>query len=170
MIKKNYANFFFSLDNISHIRVRALCHAAVFFAHSVLGFVLQVFLLSFCLIIFPSVNPFGRNAEQKELYTSSDCKLSEKKNNSFSTCLRYVLLIHMFRWKASLNTCHCDASVFIFIMWRLFSKVWLSRLSFLLSFHFCSRLPDPALGATRKHRCYILPWALRRRDSLGAPT
>uniref|UniRef100_A0A671UXB1 cAMP responsive element binding protein 3-like 3 like n=1 Tax=Sparus aurata TaxID=8175 RepID=A0A671UXB1_SPAAU len=32
----------------------------------------MVFLLSFCLIIFPSVNPFGRNAEQKELYTSSD--------------------------------------------------------------------------------------------------
>ncbi|XP_073322810.1 cAMP responsive element binding protein 3-like 3 like [Pagrus major] len=32
----------------------------------------MVFLLSFCLIIFPSVNPFGRNAEQKELYTPSD--------------------------------------------------------------------------------------------------
>lgn len=78
MINTNYVNLFFSLDNISHIRVGALCHAAVFFAHSVLGFVLQVFLLSFCLIIFPSVNPFGRNAEQKELYTSSDCKLSEK--------------------------------------------------------------------------------------------
>ncbi|XP_068594603.1 cAMP responsive element binding protein 3-like 3 like [Brachionichthys hirsutus] len=31
----------------------------------------MVFLLSFCLIIFPSVNPFGRNAEQKELYTPS---------------------------------------------------------------------------------------------------
>ncbi|KAM4576727.1 cAMP responsive element binding protein 3-like 3 like [Odontesthes bonariensis] len=29
----------------------------------------MVFLLSFCLIIFPSVNPFGRNAEQKEVYT-----------------------------------------------------------------------------------------------------
>ncbi|KAM3610884.1 uncharacterized protein V6R79_010165 [Siganus canaliculatus] len=31
----------------------------------------MVFLLSFCLIIFPSVNPFGRSAEQKELYTPS---------------------------------------------------------------------------------------------------
>lgn len=31
----------------------------------------MVFLLSFCLIIFPSVNPFGRNKEQKELYTPS---------------------------------------------------------------------------------------------------
>ncbi|XP_035514492.1 cAMP responsive element binding protein 3-like 3 like [Morone saxatilis] len=31
----------------------------------------MVFLLSFCLIIFPSVNPFGRNAEEKELYTPS---------------------------------------------------------------------------------------------------
>lgn len=31
----------------------------------------MVFLLSFCLIIFPSVNPFGRNAEQKEPYTPS---------------------------------------------------------------------------------------------------
>ncbi|XP_070821162.1 cAMP responsive element binding protein 3-like 3 like isoform X2 [Chaetodon trifascialis] len=31
----------------------------------------MVFLLSFCLIIFPSVNPFGRNTEQKELYTPS---------------------------------------------------------------------------------------------------
>ncbi|XP_068166435.1 cAMP responsive element binding protein 3-like 3 like [Antennarius striatus] len=31
----------------------------------------MVFLLSFCLIIFPSVNPFGKNAEQKELYTPS---------------------------------------------------------------------------------------------------
>ncbi|XP_053727129.1 cAMP responsive element binding protein 3-like 3 like [Synchiropus splendidus] len=30
-----------------------------------------VFLLSFCLIIFPSVNPFGNNPEQKELYTPS---------------------------------------------------------------------------------------------------
>ncbi|KAI3372753.1 hypothetical protein L3Q82_023212, partial [Scortum barcoo] len=30
-----------------------------------------VFLLSFCLIIFPSVNPFGANKEQKELYTPS---------------------------------------------------------------------------------------------------
>ncbi|MEQ2157401.1 hypothetical protein GOODEAATRI_001502 [Goodea atripinnis] len=30
-----------------------------------------VFLLSFCLIIFPSVNPFGRNTEQKEAYTPS---------------------------------------------------------------------------------------------------
>ncbi|KAM7017547.1 cAMP responsive element binding protein 3-like 3 like [Tautogolabrus adspersus] len=29
----------------------------------------MVFLLSFCLIIFPSVNPFGGNAEKKELYT-----------------------------------------------------------------------------------------------------
>ncbi|XP_040898956.1 cAMP responsive element binding protein 3-like 3 like [Toxotes jaculatrix] len=29
----------------------------------------MVFLLSFCLIIFPSVNPFGGNTEQKELYT-----------------------------------------------------------------------------------------------------
>ncbi|KAM7416024.1 hypothetical protein PAMA_018206 [Pampus argenteus] len=28
-----------------------------------------VFLLSFCLIIFPSVNPFGSSTEQKELYT-----------------------------------------------------------------------------------------------------
>uniref|UniRef100_A0A8D2ZMY2 BZIP domain-containing protein n=1 Tax=Scophthalmus maximus TaxID=52904 RepID=A0A8D2ZMY2_SCOMX len=31
----------------------------------------MVFLLSFCLIIFPSVNPFGRSTEQKELYTPS---------------------------------------------------------------------------------------------------
>uniref|UniRef100_A0A672JH71 Cyclic AMP-responsive element-binding protein 3-like protein 3 n=1 Tax=Salarias fasciatus TaxID=181472 RepID=A0A672JH71_SALFA len=31
----------------------------------------MVFLLSFCLIIFPSVNPFGRSSEQKELYTPS---------------------------------------------------------------------------------------------------
>ncbi|KAM9360581.1 cAMP responsive element binding protein 3-like 3 like [Symphorus nematophorus] len=31
----------------------------------------MVFLLSFCLIIFPSVNPFGKNTEQKELYTPS---------------------------------------------------------------------------------------------------
>lgn len=31
----------------------------------------MVFLLSFCLIIFPSVNPFGRNNEQKEIYTPS---------------------------------------------------------------------------------------------------
>ncbi|XP_059193878.1 cAMP responsive element binding protein 3-like 3 like [Centropristis striata] len=31
----------------------------------------MVFLLSFCLIIFPSVNPFGGNREQKELYTPS---------------------------------------------------------------------------------------------------
>ncbi|XP_070690534.1 cAMP responsive element binding protein 3-like 3 like [Pempheris klunzingeri] len=31
----------------------------------------MVFLLSFCLIIFPSVNPFGANKEQKELYTPS---------------------------------------------------------------------------------------------------
>ncbi|KAF3695659.1 Cyclic AMP-responsive element-binding protein 3-like protein 3 [Channa argus] len=31
----------------------------------------MVFLLSFCLIIFPSVNPFGGRTEQKELYTPS---------------------------------------------------------------------------------------------------
>ncbi|XP_029017251.1 cAMP responsive element binding protein 3-like 3 like [Betta splendens] len=31
----------------------------------------MVFLLSFCLIIFPSVNPFGKSTEQKELYTPS---------------------------------------------------------------------------------------------------
>ncbi|XP_042344778.1 cAMP responsive element binding protein 3-like 3 like [Plectropomus leopardus] len=31
----------------------------------------MVFLLSFCLIIFPSVNPFGGNREQKEIYTPS---------------------------------------------------------------------------------------------------
>ncbi|XP_037634365.1 cAMP responsive element binding protein 3-like 3 like [Sebastes umbrosus] len=31
----------------------------------------MVFLLSFCLIIFPSVNPFGASREQKELYTPS---------------------------------------------------------------------------------------------------
>uniref|UniRef100_H3C2L2 cAMP responsive element binding protein 3-like 3 like n=1 Tax=Tetraodon nigroviridis TaxID=99883 RepID=H3C2L2_TETNG len=31
----------------------------------------MVFLLSFCLIIFPAVNPFGKNTEQKELYTPS---------------------------------------------------------------------------------------------------
>lgn len=31
----------------------------------------MVFLLSFCLILFPSVNPFGSKTEQKELYTSS---------------------------------------------------------------------------------------------------
>ncbi|XP_030593885.1 cAMP responsive element binding protein 3-like 3 like [Archocentrus centrarchus] len=31
----------------------------------------MVFLLSFCLIIFPSVNPFGGNTKEKELYTPS---------------------------------------------------------------------------------------------------
>lgn len=31
----------------------------------------MVFLLSFCLIIFPSVNPFGSRTENKELYTPS---------------------------------------------------------------------------------------------------
>ncbi|XP_041855277.1 cAMP responsive element binding protein 3-like 3 like [Melanotaenia boesemani] len=31
----------------------------------------MVFLLSFCLIIFPAVNPFSGNAEKKELYTPS---------------------------------------------------------------------------------------------------
>ncbi|XP_014026603.1 cAMP responsive element binding protein 3-like 3 like [Salmo salar] len=31
----------------------------------------MVFLLSFCLIIFPSVNPFGRSPGQKEIYTPS---------------------------------------------------------------------------------------------------
>uniref|UniRef100_I3KDC8 cAMP responsive element binding protein 3-like 3 like n=1 Tax=Oreochromis niloticus TaxID=8128 RepID=I3KDC8_ORENI len=31
----------------------------------------MVFLLSFCLIIFPSVNPFGGNTQTKELYTPS---------------------------------------------------------------------------------------------------
>ncbi|CAL1615655.1 unnamed protein product [Knipowitschia caucasica] len=31
----------------------------------------MVFLLSFCLIIFPSVNPFGSKPEQQELYTPS---------------------------------------------------------------------------------------------------
>lgn len=31
----------------------------------------MVFLLSFCLIIFPSVNPFGRSPGQKEMYTPS---------------------------------------------------------------------------------------------------
>lgn len=31
----------------------------------------MVFLLSFCLIIFPSINPFGSKSEQKELYTPS---------------------------------------------------------------------------------------------------
>ncbi|XP_062274263.1 cAMP responsive element binding protein 3-like 3 like isoform X1 [Scomber scombrus] len=31
----------------------------------------MVFLLSFCLIIFPSVNPFGKSTENKELYTPS---------------------------------------------------------------------------------------------------
>ncbi|XP_072288779.1 cAMP responsive element binding protein 3-like 3 like [Eucyclogobius newberryi] len=31
----------------------------------------MVFLLSFCLIIFPSVNPFGSKPDQKELYTPS---------------------------------------------------------------------------------------------------
>ncbi|XP_040011328.1 cAMP responsive element binding protein 3-like 3 like isoform X2 [Xiphias gladius] len=31
----------------------------------------MVFVLSFCLFIFPSVNPFGGNTEQKELYTPS---------------------------------------------------------------------------------------------------
>lgn len=35
----------------------------------------QVFLLSFCLIIFPAVSPFGRKTEQKELYTPSSGKL-----------------------------------------------------------------------------------------------
>ncbi|XP_035234892.1 cAMP responsive element binding protein 3-like 3 like isoform X2 [Anguilla anguilla] len=32
---------------------------------------IMVFLLSFCLIIFPSVNPFGSSGGQKELYTPS---------------------------------------------------------------------------------------------------
>ncbi|XP_056888283.1 cAMP responsive element binding protein 3-like 3 like [Takifugu flavidus] len=31
----------------------------------------MVFLLSFCLIIFPSVNPFGKTTQEKELYTPS---------------------------------------------------------------------------------------------------
>ncbi|KAL0979105.1 hypothetical protein UPYG_G00180600 [Umbra pygmaea] len=31
----------------------------------------MVFLLSFCLILFPSVNPFGRSAGPKEIYTTS---------------------------------------------------------------------------------------------------
>ncbi|XP_054630920.1 cAMP responsive element binding protein 3-like 3 like [Dunckerocampus dactyliophorus] len=31
----------------------------------------MVFLLSFCLIVFPSVNPFGSNSEKKELYMPS---------------------------------------------------------------------------------------------------
>ncbi|XP_029619393.1 cyclic AMP-responsive element-binding protein 3 isoform X2 [Salmo trutta] len=31
----------------------------------------MVFLLSFCLIVFPSVNPFGRSPGQKEIYTPS---------------------------------------------------------------------------------------------------
>ncbi|XP_051924474.1 cAMP responsive element binding protein 3-like 3 like isoform X1 [Hippocampus zosterae] len=31
----------------------------------------MVFLLSFCLIVFPSVNPFGNNTEKKELYLPS---------------------------------------------------------------------------------------------------
>ncbi|XP_019908533.1 cAMP responsive element binding protein 3-like 3 like [Esox lucius] len=31
----------------------------------------MVFLLSFCLILFPSVNPFGRSAGHKEIYTTS---------------------------------------------------------------------------------------------------
>ena len=34
----------------------------------------QVFVLSFCLIIFPSVNPFGGRTGQKELYTPSSGK------------------------------------------------------------------------------------------------
>ncbi|XP_040052752.2 cAMP responsive element binding protein 3-like 3 like [Gasterosteus aculeatus] len=36
----------------------------------------MVFLLSFCLIIFPSVNPFGANKDQKELYTPSSIIVS----------------------------------------------------------------------------------------------
>ncbi|MGH0181040.1 UNVERIFIED_CONTAM: hypothetical protein FKN15_014921 [Acipenser sinensis] len=32
---------------------------------------IMVFLLSFCLIVFPSVNPFGTSGSQKELYTPS---------------------------------------------------------------------------------------------------
>ncbi|XP_041087186.1 cyclic AMP-responsive element-binding protein 3-like protein 3 [Polyodon spathula] len=32
---------------------------------------IMVFLLSFCLIVFPSVNPFGASGPQKELYTPS---------------------------------------------------------------------------------------------------
>lgn len=50
-----------------------------FFPHGLLGFALQVFLLSFCLIIFPSVNPFGSRTEQKELYTPSSSKFSPYK-------------------------------------------------------------------------------------------
>ena len=41
----------------------------------------QVFVLSFCLIIFPSVNPFGGRTGQKELYTPSSGKCF------FSLCL-----------------------------------------------------------------------------------
>lgn len=48
------------------------------FSQFLFGFVLQVFLLSFCLIIFPSVNPFGGNSEQKELYTPSSSKFDQK--------------------------------------------------------------------------------------------
>ncbi|XP_071750903.1 cAMP responsive element binding protein 3-like 3 like [Centroberyx gerrardi] len=38
---------------------------------STTGTCVMVFLLSFCLIIFPSVNPFGSSTGQKELYTPS---------------------------------------------------------------------------------------------------
>ncbi|CAL8249250.1 unnamed protein product [Merluccius merluccius] len=38
---------------------------------STTGTCIMVFLLSFCLIIFPSINPFGGRAGEKELYTPS---------------------------------------------------------------------------------------------------
>lgn len=64
-----------------HIKCQGLRHAAVLFPHSLLGIAFQVFLLSFCLIIFPSVNPFGGNKEQKELYTPSSSKLPQNKKS-----------------------------------------------------------------------------------------
>uniref|UniRef100_A0A8C6UTZ0 BZIP domain-containing protein n=1 Tax=Neogobius melanostomus TaxID=47308 RepID=A0A8C6UTZ0_9GOBI len=42
----------------------------------------MVFLLSFCLIIFPSVNPFGSKLEQKELYTPSSGETTVKKKEN----------------------------------------------------------------------------------------
>lgn len=51
-----------------------------------------MFLLSFCLIIFPSVNPFGKTTEQKELYTPSSGKLGVKLGFHFSAFVGLLIL------------------------------------------------------------------------------
>lgn len=126
--------------------------------HSPLGLVLQVFLLSFCLIIFPSVNPFGRNTEQKELYTPSSSKLTSKQKKVspllFSNLSSHPFLIHIC-WVLGQDSMSGQC------------VLRLNRFSFFL--HYCSHLPDLALTAIRKHRCHLLPWAWRGGDSLSAP-